>query len=178
VRNGWAENMIVRRDEFAAVGGFRTGFGKLGAHSRPEDTDLCIRMQAGGGTWRFEPAAVVRHHVPAERSTFPFFLRRCWHEGRGKADLGRLLADRGTAGREEAAYVRQVLPRGFARHAGRAVRTGRPEHLARAAAIAAGLLAAAAGYAWQRVADLRGAQPLAPHPAATPERREPERVSA
>src|SRR4051794_36790657 len=78
VRNGWAENMIVRRADFEAVGGFRTGFGKLGAHSRPEDTDLCIRMQAAGGRWLFQPSAVVTHHVPAERSTVRFFLRRCW----------------------------------------------------------------------------------------------------
>jgi len=165
VRNGWAENMIVRRDAFAAVGGFRTGFGKLGAHSRPEDTDLCIRLQESGGSWLFQPAAVVLHAVPAERSTVPFFLRRCWHEGRGKADLERLLGDPAAARAEERGYVRVVLPRGLARHLARAARTGRPVHLARAGMLVAGLVATLAGYGWQRACDLRRG-PVAPPEAA------------
>jgi len=166
VRNGWAENMIVRRDAFVAVGGFRTGFGKVGAHSRPEDTDLCIRLQAAGGTWLFEPAARVAHHVPAERSTPGFFLRRCYHEGRGKAELARLLPDRGTALSDERSYVTRVLPKAFARHVRRAVRERRAHHLGRAAAIVAGLAATAAGYAAQRLLD--AVRPAAPDAAAAP----------
>jgi len=166
VRNGWAENMIVRRDAFVAIGGFRTGFGKLGAHSRPEDTDLCIRLRAAGGTWLYEPAARAAHHVPAERSTPAFFLRRCYHEGRGKAELARLLPDRGTALSDERAYVTRVLPRALARHLARAVRHRRAHHLARAAAIVAGLAATTAGYAVQRLLD--GVRPTAIRLAAAP----------
>jgi hypothetical protein len=150
--------MIVRREAFAAVGGFRTGFGKIGAQSRPEDTDLCIRMQAAGGTWLFQPAAVVGHHVPQDRSSYEFFVRRCYHEGRGKAELARLLPNPGSALSEETDYVRRVLPRGLARHLRQAARTRRPEHLARAASILVGLAATVAGYAWQKAVDLvRGA---------------------
>jgi len=163
VRNGWAENMIVRRADFEAVDGFRAGFGKLGAHSRPEDTDLCIRMQTAGGRWLFQPAAVVTHHVPAERATTGFFLRRCWHEGRGKAELARLLPDPRAAHTEEGTYLRRVLPRGLARHLGRFLRTGRAHHLARATMLVAGLGATIAGYGWQRVVDRRSpaARPVA-----------------
>jgi hypothetical protein len=110
----------------------------------------------------------VAHHVPAERATFRFFLRRCWHEGRGKADLARLLPDPGTARSEERAYVQRVLPRGLARHLGRALRTGRPHHLARAAAIVAGLASTVAGYGWQRAIDWRTAA-TRPVPALGPD---------
>ena len=46
IRNVWSASMVVRRETFMAVGGFRTGFGKLGGQNRPEDTELCLRMSA------------------------------------------------------------------------------------------------------------------------------------
>jgi cellulose synthase/poly-beta-1,6-N-acetylglucosamine synthase-like glycosyltransferase len=60
VRNVWAENMAVRTDVFRAVGGFRTGFGKVGQLNSPEDTDLCIRMaaHAAGARWVYAPEAL------------------------------------------------------------------------------------------------------------------------
>src|SRR5439155_17283798 len=68
-RNVWSASMAVRRDVFDAVGGFRAGFGKLGDRSRPEDTELCLRMSRhGGGQWIFVPDAVIGHPVPAERT--------------------------------------------------------------------------------------------------------------
>jgi GT2 family glycosyltransferase len=48
IRNVWSASMVVRRDVFIAVGGFRVGFGKLGDQNRPEDTELCLRMSAEG----------------------------------------------------------------------------------------------------------------------------------
>ncbi len=89
VRNVWSENMAVRSDVFAKVGGFRLDFGKVGVVSRPEDTDLCIRMGRAtpDGSLMYVPSAVVDHHVGAERSRFRFFLRRCYLEGRGKIEL-------------------------------------------------------------------------------------------
>ena len=59
IRNVWSASMVVRREIFMAVGGFRTGFGKLGGQNRPEDTELCLRMSAaGGGHWMYVPDAV------------------------------------------------------------------------------------------------------------------------
>ena len=61
--------MAVRRAVFEKVGGFRVDFGKVGDVSRPEDTDLCIRMSTEtGGRWIFVPEAVVDHDVEAERA--------------------------------------------------------------------------------------------------------------
>jgi glucosyl-dolichyl phosphate glucuronosyltransferase len=140
VRNVWSENMAVRREAFEAVGGFRAGFGKVGGRSRPEDTDLCIRVGASApdGYWVYVPTAVVDHEVPPTRATFAFFLRRCYSEGAGKVELSAHLgADQDL--RDERSFMR-ALPRAIARDL-------RAAQLRRALAIIAGATAAAMGAA-------------------------------
>ncbi|MBM7806980.1 GT2 family glycosyltransferase [Geodermatophilus bullaregiensis] len=113
VRNVWGGNTLVERTAFLAAGGYNTSFGKVGALSEPEDTELCLRMSALtglGARWRFVPEAVVRHRVPPERATFTFFVRRCWLEGRGKRAMVTLGSGRDLG--DEAAFARQVLTRG------------------------------------------------------------------
>jgi glucosyl-dolichyl phosphate glucuronosyltransferase len=146
IRNVWSENMAVRRDAFDAVGGFRAGFGKLGNRSRPEDTDLCIRMTGGGrrGHWMFVPAAVVEHLVPPDRERFGFFLRRSYAEGRGKTEMAEDLASEGDLG-AEGSFVLRIAPAGMARNVWAAARERRPEPALRALAILLGLAAAALG---------------------------------
>lgn len=150
VRNVWGENMAVRRGAFEKVGGFRRGFGKLGHASRPEDTDLCIRIGASAPSdrWMYVPTAVVDHEVPPERATFGFFLRRCYSEGAGKVELSSYLgADRDLG--DERSYVLRTLPLAIARD----LRSGR---LRRALAIVAGAAIAAVGGA---VSVVRAVQP-------------------
>ena len=116
VRNVWSENLAVRRQAFETVGGFRPGFGKLGATSRPEDTDLCIRVGASApdAHWLYVPSAVVDHEVPPGRATFAFFLKRCYWEGAGKVELsGHLGADRDLG--DERSYLLRTLPRAVLR---------------------------------------------------------------
>ncbi len=142
VRNVWASNMAVRRADFAAVDGFREDFGKVGSVSRPEDTDLCLRVNSGA--WLYDPASAVGHRVPAERTRFRYFLVRCYNEGRGKAGLAALNgADASMA--EERGYARQLLPRAVAREL-RGALSGDGGGLLRAAAIVAGAGTAAAGF--------------------------------
>ena len=139
VRNVWSENMAVRREAFEQVGGFRRGFGKVGLTSRPEDTDLCIRIGASAPNahWLYVPTAIVDHEVPPERATFAFFLRRCYSEGAGKIELSAHLgADRDLG--DEGAYLLRTLPLGVARYA-------RAGQLGRALAILAGAAVAGAG---------------------------------
>jgi GT2 family glycosyltransferase len=155
VRNGWSNNMCVRREAFEAVGGFREGFGKLGDVNRPEDTDFCLRVNHyfGGFAWVDAPDAVVWHHVSASRSTAGFFIRRCFNEGRGKALLRSMSGSAGMS--TELSYTLRALPLGFAGGVADAVR-GRPTGLARAGAVAAGFTATAVGYAFERlIAPLR-----------------------
>jgi GT2 family glycosyltransferase len=159
IRNVWSASMVVRRDVFMAVGGFRTGFGKLGTQNRPEDTELCLRMsRAGGGVWMYVPTAVIRHEVPAARSTFGFFLRRCYAEGRGKVQMAGLHqgADGLVAERD---YLRRTIPRAVARNLADAARGRGVTHALRAGTVLAGIAAAGYGGAVETLASLRTERP-------------------
>jgi GT2 family glycosyltransferase len=149
IRNVWAENMAVRRTRFSEVGGFRLNFGKVGTYSSPEDTDLCIRMAAGSGRWLYLPSARVSHHIPDARSTFRYFLRRCFYEGTGKAALATLSA--AGALRTERDYTRRVLPRALIRGIRAAVTERRLAPAIRSGVILVGLFTAGAGYVTARV---------------------------
>jgi glucosyl-dolichyl phosphate glucuronosyltransferase len=146
VRNVWSENMAVRTDVFDAVGGFRTGFGKVGNSSRPEDTDLCIRMSANvtGGRWVYTPEAVAEHHVPGSRASFSYFLRRNYYEGRGKLEMAHLLGCQEKL-QNERDYLLRTLPSGISAGLWAAARHGDMRGLLKAGAIIAGILAAGIG---------------------------------
>jgi glucosyl-dolichyl phosphate glucuronosyltransferase len=147
VRNVWGGNMMVHRATFLAVGGFSDGFGKVGDTPEPEDTELCLRMNLRLGQtdgWVFVPDAIVHHGVSAHRSTFGFFLERCYFEGSGKAALAGRADQPSSALDDEADFVRAALTGGIRRHLG----AGR---WARAGAIVLGTGAAGVGYARTRL---------------------------
>ncbi len=148
VRNVWSANMAMRRRTFEALGGFRSGFGKVGACSRPEDTDLCIRalQRWPGGVWLYEPRAVVFHRVPSDRTSWHYFISRCYNEGAGKAQLSRMVGAAHSLS-AEGRYTYRTLPLAVARNLGDALWRRDPAGLGRAGAIVAGLTVAAAGYA-------------------------------
>lgn len=144
VRNVWSENMAVRAGQFAAVGGFREGFGKRNNVSRPEDTELCMRMANElGGRWIYLPDAQVEHYVPAARSTIGFFVRRCHSEGRGKIELAALTNG---ALAEERGYVTRTIPAAVGRQLRRAL-GGDSDALLCLVALLAGCVAAGVGAA-------------------------------
>ncbi|BAS16632.1 glycosyltransferase AglG [Arthrobacter sp. Hiyo8] len=106
-------NMSFRGDVFGRVGGFNASLGRQS--DRPlgcEETELCLRASIGSPGTRvvYEPAAVVRHHVPAARGTLRYMLARAWSEGVSKAQVTRLLGRAEILGPERR-YVRRVLPR-------------------------------------------------------------------
>ncbi|UZJ32653.1 glycosyltransferase [Streptomyces endophytica] len=112
VRNFIGANMSFRRAEVLAAGGFRTDLGRIG--TRPlgcEETELCLRVAARnpGGKLLYEPAAAVRHHVPAARTTRAYFRARCYAEGLSKAAVARH-AGAGPALASERTYLRHTLP--------------------------------------------------------------------
>ncbi len=146
VRNGWGENMAVRRDIFHRVGGFRVDFGKVGNVSRPEDTDLCVRMTraAPGAIWMFVPDAIVDHEVGPERSRFGFFVRRCYNEGQGKVEFARLNQGRHDL-RDEFRYFGRTLPSGIRRYLGTALRSRDWDAVRCAGVIVVGMAAAGTG---------------------------------
>ncbi|GLY07361.1 glycosyltransferase family 2 protein [Actinoplanes sp. NBRC 101535] len=154
IRNVWSANMIVRRDAFLAVGGFRTGFGKLGDQNRPEDTELCLRMSAvNNGHWVYVPHATIDHEVPAARSTFGFLIKRCYAEGRGKVQMAAFMPKDQELGTEKD-YLRRTLPRAVARNLGQAGTGQGMVHAARAGAVVAAVFAAAFGGGVETVAGI------------------------
>jgi glycosyltransferase involved in cell wall biosynthesis/GT2 family glycosyltransferase len=154
VRNVWAGSMIVRTQAYRRVGGFRENWGKLGAASEPEDTDLCIRLsQAGEGDWAFVPASVVFHHVPVERAAAGFFFRRCWSEGAGKARLRGAVGHGAGALSSEGTYLRRTVPKAVAADLRSAVRHGDGAALARAGTAVLGALVTVCAFG---VVSLRG----------------------
>jgi glycosyltransferase involved in cell wall biosynthesis len=146
VRNVWSNNMAIRRGAFDIAGGFRNDFGKVGSRSRPEDTDLCLRVteRNGGGIWIYEPMATAGHQVPAERTTLRYFVRRCFNEGWGKAVLASLNG-MGQSMSTERRYTRSILPRAVVRGLSEAGR-GDPSGCMRSLAITGGFMAAAIGF--------------------------------
>lgn len=169
VRNVWSANMAIPRRLFDAIGGFRDDFGKVGRRSRPEDTDLCMRAATArpGGTWVYEPAAIVGHRVPLSRTTLRYFMRRCLNEGKGKAALASLNG-RSQSTSVERLYTRRVLPEGVARGLRDAAHGDAAGGL-RSMAIAVGLSVAVAGFVVARAAEI--VQHAAPPQARRASRR-------
>jgi glycosyltransferase involved in cell wall biosynthesis len=163
VRNVWSNNMALRRAAFDAVGGFRDDFGKVGTASRPEDTELCLRVTSG--SWLYEPTSAVGHWVPAQRATLRYFLRRCYAEGKGKAEIA-VMDGAANSTSAERSYTMRVLPGAVGRGL-RDTATGDWSGALRSAAIIGGFCLAAAGFAVGCLA--AAASRRAASPAATPE---------
>jgi GT2 family glycosyltransferase len=81
-------NMAVRAAVIARLGGLRTDLGKLeGSLRTGEDHEFFLRMLHGGCRGVYEPGAVVRHLVPAERLDRAYFRRWLYQNGRDVARL-------------------------------------------------------------------------------------------
>lgn len=73
-------NMGARAEVFEALGGFREELG-LGGTGLGEDTDFGVRARNVGYEPAYAPDALIRHFIPARRTTRAAFLRRCWASG-------------------------------------------------------------------------------------------------
>lgn len=148
VRNLIGASMSFRRELFSELGGFRHGIGRVG--TRPvgcEETDFCLRAGRArpGGRFVYQPLARVHHRVPARRARWRYFLSRCYGEGISKALVVRAAGFRhGLAA--ERSYTARALTSGFCSALLAALTLRDRSGFARAAAIAAGLAAAAAGF--------------------------------
>lgn len=115
VRNPIGANMSFRRDEVITAGGFHHSLGRIGTlPSGCEETELCIRIRRRSPLGRvvYEPEARVSHRVPQARTTWRYFVARCYAEGLSKAFLTRLAGARAGLASERT-YVFRTLPRGF-----------------------------------------------------------------
>jgi glucosyl-dolichyl phosphate glucuronosyltransferase len=158
VRNPIGANMAVRASVLEEVGGFREGDASnaprelrargvvRAAGNLPDDTDFAIRVRQRRpeAIWLYQPYATVLHTVTPERGSLGYFLRRCYEEGVGKANLSRHIGSQDGLSSERR-HLLVVLPRGVARGLGQMLR-GDLGGGARATAIVIGLLASATGF--------------------------------
>jgi len=144
-------SMTVRRDAFAAVGGFRVEpHVRAGEGDRAilalDDMSLSLLLEAryGVGSMYYEPRAVVHHYVASERVTWRYFCRRAYLVNREKARLFDELGSAASLGAERA-FVARVVSRQALAEARRAL-AGEPAGLLSLGAMLAGTALAGAGY--------------------------------
>ena len=149
IRNPIGASMAFRRDVILEAGGFVEGVGRgTGRPLGGEETELSIRAAAAnpGSVILHLPDAAVRHHVPAGRARFRYFVERCYAEGLSKATISRLVGpSSGLA--SERRYTTVVLPRAALRALAGGIRHLDAGRAAQAPAIFVGLLVTVAGYA-------------------------------
>ncbi|MET4591930.1 GT2 family glycosyltransferase [Arthrobacter sp. 754] len=148
VRNVIGANMSFRLEVLRKVGGFNLSLGRQGTLPLGcEETEICIRSRMGapGSRIVYEPAALVRHHVPEERGTLRYMLSRSWSEGISKAHVSHIVGQKRALGPERR-YVRSTLPRAVFSGIRDWSRGDNPQGLGRAGAVIAVLACTAAGY--------------------------------
>lgn len=148
VRNLWAGCMCVRREVFEAVGGFRSDIGHVGKYVLGgEETEFCIRAKQHYPHKKFlcEPQASIYHFIPTRRTTWNYFLTRCYAEGLSKAIITRHVGAKDSLS-SESVYTLKMLPSGVARGLTDCFLRHDLTGLQRAGAILVGLATTTAGY--------------------------------
>lgn len=148
IRNPLGGNMMIRREVFAEVGGFRTDIGRVGTIPLGcEETELSIRasQHQPQGYFLYQPDAVIHHHVWKERATWYYLWQRCYAEGLSKALVSELVGMRDSLS-TETRYVFKVLPAGVLYGLQDAVIRGDISGLGRAWAIVTGLMVTSIGF--------------------------------
>ena len=72
-------NMSARRSALQEIGGFHT--------DHQDDMDMCQRIAYAQYTVLYEPLAIVHHFVPATRTTWHYFWRKCYTANQGKVEV-------------------------------------------------------------------------------------------
>jgi glycosyltransferase involved in cell wall biosynthesis len=146
-------NMSVRRLALAEIGGFHS--------DNHDDMDMCHRLKDRRPAEQivYEPMARVHHFVPAVRTTWRYFWRRCFFVNKGKVGAFRQMKGAGNLS-ADIGFVGRALSHGVSRGLRQALK-GDAWGAARAASILAGIVLAGSGHVagrWQ----LRRARPGGP----------------
>jgi glycosyltransferase involved in cell wall biosynthesis len=137
-------NMSVRRQALAEIGGFHS--------DNHDDMDMCHRLRHSRPEDQivYEPVARVHHFVPAQRTTWAYFWRRCFFVNRGKVEAFRQMEGAANLS-ADVGFVARALSRGLSRDLKQAMH-GDKWAVARAASILAGVVLAGSGHVagtWQ-----------------------------
>jgi hypothetical protein len=84
----YGTNMSMRRERVMALGGFPPSLGRRGRSlMSAEEAAVWTRLWAGKGVIRYEPSAVIAHHLESSRLTRRWMVRRGIAQGRSNARL-------------------------------------------------------------------------------------------
>lgn len=155
VRNLLGCNMSFRRDALTGVGGFNPDIGQTGSNlMRCDETELCIRINQNtpSAVLLLDPEVKVRHWVSEDRTTFKYFLRRCFWEGYSKQQLSSMVGS-SDALSTESRYTLTVLPVAVVRGLLASATTPgqRLAHLSQTGALVVGFAATVYGYVYSLV---------------------------
>jgi cellulose synthase/poly-beta-1,6-N-acetylglucosamine synthase-like glycosyltransferase len=106
-------NMSARRSALREIGGFHS--------DNHDDMDMCHRLAFSQYKVIYEPFATVQHWVPASRTTWHYFWRRCYFVNKGKVEAFAQMGEAASLG-AEMAFVTRVLPTGVLDELGRAMK--------------------------------------------------------
>jgi GT2 family glycosyltransferase len=129
-------NMSARRSVLQGIGGFHS--------DDHDDMDMCHRIAFAQYQVLYEPRAVVHHFVPATRTTWHYFWRRCYFVNQSKVEAFANMQSAAHLGAERA-FVLRTLRTGVSAELRETVR-GDPVGLVRVSAMILGILLAASGH--------------------------------
>lgn len=129
-------NMSVRRSLLREIDGFHS--------DDHDDMDMCHRIAFAQRKVLYEPLALVYHFVPATRTTWHYFWRRCYLVNRGKVAAFANMQEAAHLG-AELAFVVRTLTTGLPTEIRHVIR-GDGYGLARVAAMIAGITFAGLGH--------------------------------
>lgn len=97
-------NMSARRLALQEIGGFHS--------DNHDDMDMCHRIAFAKYQVIYEPHATVHHTVPASRTTWGYFWRRCYFVNRSKVEAFANMEEAAGLG-AEMSFVTRIVPTGI-----------------------------------------------------------------
>ncbi len=129
-------NMSARRSALREVGGFHS--------DHEDDMDMCHRIAYARHRVLYEPLAIVHHFVPATRTTWHYFWRKCYFANRGKVTVFANMQEASSLD-AELTFVTRTLTRGVLAEIRHVIR-GDLYGLARVGVMIAGIALAGLGH--------------------------------
>jgi glucosyl-dolichyl phosphate glucuronosyltransferase len=129
-------SMSARRSALREIGGFHT--------DHQDDMDMCQRIAYAQHRVLYEPLAIVHHYVPATRTTWHYFWRKCYTANQGKVEVFANMQEAASL-RAELTFVTRTLTTGVLAEIRQVIR-GDLYGLARVGAMIAGIALAGLGH--------------------------------
>jgi cellulose synthase/poly-beta-1,6-N-acetylglucosamine synthase-like glycosyltransferase len=129
-------NMSARRSALRQVDGFQS--------DHQDDMDMCHRIAHAQHRVLYEPRATVHHFVPATRTTWRYFWRKCYFANQEKVAVFANMQEAASLD-AELTFVKRTLTRGVLAEIRHVIR-GDPCGLARIGAMTAGIALAGLGH--------------------------------